>query len=137
VGGSQLGCSPNPSILRHRIEPENSRVLQLLRRGYLKGLGRVARRPRLDSGLISRLSNKQNTIDGRCWWLYKAGYDPTAFVDFFEKIGGYSRGGKYQFGDPTFSQDFRLTKVFNLGEKAKISVLAEMFNAFNIATLTG
>jgi hypothetical protein len=43
----------------------------------------------------------------------------------------------YQFGDPTFSQDFRLTKVFNLGEKAKISVLAEMFNAFNIANLTG
>lgn len=103
----------------------------------MKGLARVAPRLRLDSGLISRLTNKQNTIDGRCWWLYKAGYDPTPFVDFLEKIGGYSRGGKYHFGDPTFSQDFRLTKVFNLGEKAKISVLAEMFNAFNIATLTG
>jgi hypothetical protein len=25
VGGSQLGCSPNPSMLRHRNEPENSR----------------------------------------------------------------------------------------------------------------
>jgi hypothetical protein len=43
----------------------------------------------------------------------------------------------YQFGDPTISQDFRLTKVFTFKERLKISVLAEMFNAFNIANLTG
>ena len=43
----------------------------------------------------------------------------------------------YQFGDPTITQDFRLTKTFTFKERYKISVLAEMFNAFNIANLTG
>jgi hypothetical protein len=43
----------------------------------------------------------------------------------------------YQFGDPTYSQDFRLTKVFTLKERYKISILGEMFNAFNIANLSG
>lgn len=42
----------------------------------------------------------------------------------------------YQFGDPTFSQDFRLTKIFAIKERYKFSVLAEMFNAFNIANLS-
>ncbi|HLG96014.1 MAG TPA: carboxypeptidase regulatory-like domain-containing protein [Bryobacteraceae bacterium] len=42
----------------------------------------------------------------------------------------------FQFGDPTFSQDFRLTKVFTFKERYKLSILAEMFNAFNIANLT-
>jgi hypothetical protein len=43
----------------------------------------------------------------------------------------------YQFGDPTFSQDFRLTKIFSLKERYKLSVFGEIFNAFNIANLTG
>lgn len=43
----------------------------------------------------------------------------------------------YQFGDPTFSQDFRLTKMFSLKERYKLFVFGEMFNAFNIANLTG
>ena len=43
----------------------------------------------------------------------------------------------YQFGDPTFSQDFRLTKNFAIKEKYKLSVFGEMFNAFNIANLSG
>lgn len=43
----------------------------------------------------------------------------------------------YQFGDPTITQDFRLTKVFTFRERYKLSVLGEMFNAFNIANLTG
>jgi hypothetical protein len=42
----------------------------------------------------------------------------------------------YQFGDPTFSQDFRLTKTFTYKEKYKLNILAEMFNAFNISNLT-
>jgi hypothetical protein len=42
----------------------------------------------------------------------------------------------YQFGDPTFSQDFRLTKNFKLKERVTFSVLAEMFNSFNISNLT-
>ncbi|HLG96013.1 MAG TPA: carboxypeptidase regulatory-like domain-containing protein [Bryobacteraceae bacterium] len=43
----------------------------------------------------------------------------------------------YQFGDPTFSQDFRLTKNFQFKERYRLAILAEMFNAFNIANLTG
>ena len=43
----------------------------------------------------------------------------------------------YQFGDPTFTQDFRVTKVFRYKERAKLSVFGEVFNAFNIANLSG
>jgi hypothetical protein len=43
----------------------------------------------------------------------------------------------YQFGDPTFSQDFRLTKVIKLKERGKLNVFGEVFNAFNIANLSG
>jgi hypothetical protein len=43
----------------------------------------------------------------------------------------------YQFGDPTFSQDFRVTKVFRYKEKARLSLFGEVFNAFNIANLSG
>jgi hypothetical protein len=41
----------------------------------------------------------------------------------------------YQFGDPTFAQDFRLTKNFTFKERFKLSVFGEFFNAFNIANL--
>jgi hypothetical protein len=43
----------------------------------------------------------------------------------------------YQFGDPTYAQDFRLTKNFTYKEKYKLNAFAEMFNSFNIANLTG
>jgi hypothetical protein len=43
----------------------------------------------------------------------------------------------YQFGDPTFSQDFRVTKVFTIHERGKLSLFGEIFNAFNIANLSG
>jgi hypothetical protein len=43
----------------------------------------------------------------------------------------------YQFGDPTFSQDFRLTKVFTIKERWHFNVFGEVFNAFNIANLSG
>ncbi len=41
----------------------------------------------------------------------------------------------YQFGDPTISQDFRLTKTFTFKERYKFSIFGEVFNAFNIANL--
>lgn len=41
----------------------------------------------------------------------------------------------YATGYPTISQDFRLTKTFTIKERYKFSVLAEMFNAFNISNL--
>jgi hypothetical protein len=43
----------------------------------------------------------------------------------------------YQLGDPTFDQDFRLTKAFRYKARYKLSVFGEVFNAFNIANLTG
>jgi hypothetical protein len=41
----------------------------------------------------------------------------------------------YQFDDPTFSQDFRITKVLTFKERFKLAVFGEFFNAFNIANL--
>jgi hypothetical protein len=43
----------------------------------------------------------------------------------------------YQFGDPVFSQDFRLTKIISYRERYRLNIFAEMFNAFNIANLSG
>ena len=43
----------------------------------------------------------------------------------------------YQLGEPTFTQDFRVTKVFHYKERAKVSLFGEIFNAFNIANLSG
>ena len=53
------------------------------------------------------------------------------------KIGALAVPTHFQLGDPTFSQDFRLSKKFTFKEKYSLSVLVEMFNAFNIANLTG
>ena len=43
----------------------------------------------------------------------------------------------YEFDEPSFTQDFRLTKTFTLKERFKINILGEMFNAFNISNLSG
>ncbi|HEX6897390.1 MAG TPA: hypothetical protein VF146_19055, partial [Bryobacteraceae bacterium] len=43
----------------------------------------------------------------------------------------------YELGDPLFSQDFRLTKIFSYKERYRLNIFAEMFNAFNIANLSG
>jgi hypothetical protein len=52
-------------------------------------------------------------------------------------IPSYILPTDYQFGDPTFSQDFRLTKTFSYKERYRLLIMGEMFNAFNIANLTG
>jgi len=41
----------------------------------------------------------------------------------------------YALGSPIFSQDFRLTKKFTFKEKYTLTILAEMFNAFNISNI--
>ena len=41
----------------------------------------------------------------------------------------------YQFGDPFFDTDFRLSKNFRYKERATLTVAGEVFNAFNIANL--
>ncbi|MBI1764845.1 MAG: hypothetical protein HYR56_25830, partial [Acidobacteria bacterium] len=40
-------------------------------------------------------------------------------------------------GDPFLSQDVRLTRQIQLGEKRRLSLIAEGFNIFNIANLSG
>jgi hypothetical protein len=42
----------------------------------------------------------------------------------------------FQFGDPTITQDFRLTKTFTYKERYRFAILGEVFNAFNIANLS-
>jgi hypothetical protein len=41
----------------------------------------------------------------------------------------------YQFGDPFFDTDFRLTKIVRYKERYELKVAGEVFNAFNIANL--
>jgi len=43
----------------------------------------------------------------------------------------------YQFGDPAFSQDFRITKVIRFAERGRLNIFGEVFNAFNISNLSG
>jgi hypothetical protein len=52
-------------------------------------------------------------------------------------IPSYVLPSRYQFGDPTFSQDIRVTKNFAYKERYHLAIVGEMFNAFNIANLTG
>ena len=42
----------------------------------------------------------------------------------------------YALSQPFFSQDFRLSKVFTVKERYRFTILAEMFNAFNISNVT-
>ncbi len=44
---------------------------------------------------------------------------------------------QFQFGDSSISQDFRVAKIFRIGERWKLNVFGEVFNAFNIANLGG
>ena len=44
---------------------------------------------------------------------------------------------EYEFGDAFHSQDIRISKFFDLKERYRISVFAEMFNVFNVANLVG
>jgi hypothetical protein len=41
----------------------------------------------------------------------------------------------YQFGDPFFDTDFRLSKAFQYKERYRLTIAGEVFNAFNIANL--
>jgi hypothetical protein len=43
----------------------------------------------------------------------------------------------YSFNRPLFSQDFRISRKFIFKEKYTLQLLAEVFNAFNVANLTG
>jgi hypothetical protein len=44
---------------------------------------------------------------------------------------------KFSNGDPFLSQDVRLTRQINFSERVRLSLIAEGFNIFNIANLSG
>jgi hypothetical protein len=50
-------------------------------------------------------------------------------------IPSYAVPQDYQFGDPRFNTDVRLTKEFVYRERYKLQVFGEFFNVFNIANL--
>ena len=52
-------------------------------------------------------------------------------------LGKLTLPGRYDFGDGSVSQDFRLTKRFRYKERYNLAIFGEVFNAFNIANLTG
>jgi hypothetical protein len=43
----------------------------------------------------------------------------------------------FEFGDPFVTQDVRLSRDFPLGEHLRLALIAEVFNLFNIADLSG
>jgi hypothetical protein len=43
----------------------------------------------------------------------------------------------YEFGDPLFTQDVRISREFSLHEHVRLSLVGEVFNLFNIANLSG
>jgi hypothetical protein len=45
--------------------------------------------------------------------------------------------GDYQFGDPKYNTDVRITKGITYKERYHAEVFAEVFNLFNVANLTG
>jgi hypothetical protein len=52
-------------------------------------------------------------------------------------IPAYVLPTHFQLGDPTYNQDFRVTKNFAYKEKYRLGIFGEVFNAFNIANLRG
>ncbi|HYL35427.1 MAG TPA: carboxypeptidase-like regulatory domain-containing protein [Bryobacteraceae bacterium] len=52
-------------------------------------------------------------------------------------IPSYVLPPDYQFGDPQFYQDVRVTKTFSYKERYKLAIMGEFFNLFNIANLSG
>ena len=43
----------------------------------------------------------------------------------------------YQLGEPILTQDFRVSKTIKFNERAKLAIFGEVFNAFNLANLSG
>jgi hypothetical protein len=44
---------------------------------------------------------------------------------------------KYEFGDPLLTQDLRVSRTFSYRDRANVTLIAEVFNLFNIGNLSG
>ncbi|MBK5290798.1 MAG: TonB-dependent receptor [Acidobacteriia bacterium] len=54
-----------------------------------------------------------------------------------QRVPTLNQPSDYEFGEHFFSQDFRVSRPINFGERVKLNVFAEVFNAFNIANRGG
>jgi len=72
-------------------------------------------------GLTSGKSDLQNLVS-----KYNATYNQNLVLP-----------SHYQFGDPFYDTDFRLSKIFRYKERYQLQIGGEVFNAFNIANLQG
>ncbi len=79
-------------------------------------------------------STTTEPLPGIPWDSLNAGTSKSALAAAV-KAAGYSLPSNYTIAYPIFSQDFRLTKKFTFRERYQLSVMAEMFNAFNIANI--
>jgi hypothetical protein len=89
---------------------------------------------------LSRIPALQRNAGGR---LFKNGAELNAFLRQLNAAGGVNgqplplvRDGA-RFNDNFSSFDLRLSKVFRLGEKARLEPIVEVFNLFNVTNILG
>jgi len=88
----------------------------------------------------SRIPILQRNAGGR---LFKTGAELNSFIQQLNTAGGVN-GQRLplvrddaQFNDSFSSFDLRLSKVFRLGEKARLEPMVEVFNLFNVTNILG
>ena len=133
------------ALMQDRLADKRTRIMratrQLIARGGFRAaqIAAVASAAGLSTGSIYRYFPSQAQLFIEVLTAAVAQYNST----YGGKTGPDGATNPYayvpsnfQFGAPTISQDFRLTKVFTFKERYKFSLFGEVFNAFNIANLT-
>lgn len=88
----------------------------------------------------SRIPVLQRNAGGR---LFKSGAELNGFLQKLNAAGGVNRQplplvrDDARFNDGFSSFDLRLSKVFKLGEKARLEPIIEVFNLFNVTNILG
>jgi hypothetical protein len=88
----------------------------------------------------SRIPVLQRNAGGR---LFKTGAELNGFLRQLNAAGGVNRQqlplvrDDARFNDNFSSLDLRLSKVFRLGEKARLEPIVEVFNLFNVTNILG
>jgi len=88
----------------------------------------------------SRVPILQRNAGGR---LFKTGAELNGFLQQLNTAGGVNRQplplarDDARFNDKFSSFDLRLSKVFRLGEKARLEPIVEVFNLFNVTNILG
>jgi len=110
---------------------------------YLPGtgegsIGRDVRSVSQLNGLIDAYNASIPTLGEPCPGDSPTGRCDSTNPNFFDPIVRLAHipAGTQIGGDSLISQDLRLTKTFGFGEKAKLDLIGEVFNLFNVANLT-